>query len=431
MPFWSDLRAKGGEQVAYPIFLSIPFLDWGVNGEPPPLRFQVDKREGYSSSRSSSHLLRSILEYFYRLEDTADRERNQVFNKHKPWKTDRELDLKVRRWYGRHPRSLNVDELWILIIDPTHIVTFSSNQSWKSRWPPLQLASRISNISFRGLRNDMFIADQQQVYTALTHSIVCLSGAVGMLHRSFWTDIALCMTDRYAGYLGHLQYRIYRAPSTKLVMDLMQVQDELNIVVRIHEQQLALIKSYNIFLHEVTTLPLNHKYSHWKGSELDPSLSHITESATHLTKLLQAELTDLQALLDNSTTLVNRTVQLVNIRLEDHGNAILVFTVVTIVFLPLNFVCSFFGMNVSDIRSMTQTQSLFWIVAACVTTGVVFASVFVAFNGGTMMERFVSWKEGRRHVRPRTTTAPAASSTSQPSQSFHVLDGDGGKGKSW
>lgn len=81
-----------------PMLLSVPFLDWSVEGEPPPLRFQIDPREGFQSSRSSSHLLRSILQHFYRLEDTADRESQQVFTKHKPWLTDRNLDLKVRRW---------------------------------------------------------------------------------------------------------------------------------------------------------------------------------------------------------------------------------------------------------------------------------------------------------------------------------------------
>lgn len=138
------------------MLMCLPFLDWSIQGEKPPLRSQVDRREGYSSVRSSSHLLRTVLQHFYRLEDTADREASQVFARHKPWSTDRELDLKVRQWYGHYPTALNVDELWILLVDAEHIVTFSSNQTWKSRWPPLQLTSRISDISFHGLMNASF-----------------------------------------------------------------------------------------------------------------------------------------------------------------------------------------------------------------------------------------------------------------------------------
>ncbi|GME38457.1 Mg2+ transporter protein CorA-like/Zinc transport protein ZntB [Neofusicoccum parvum] len=192
------------EDVNCPMLISVPFLDWTVEGETPPLRFQVDPREGFQSSRGSSHMLRSILQHFYRLEDTSDREHNQVFTKHKPWINDRDLDLKVRSLYGHYPGGLNVDELWILVVDSRHIVTFSSNQSWKSRWPPLQLASRIAEVSFRGIRNNFFRSEQNPDFTATTHAVACLSGAVGMLHRSFWSDLKLCLVDRYAGYLGHL-----------------------------------------------------------------------------------------------------------------------------------------------------------------------------------------------------------------------------------
>lgn len=154
MPFVASLapRPNGTSDPSYPILISTPFLDWSVNGQTPPLRFQVDRKEGYHSSRSACHPLRSILAYYFRLEDTRERERSQVFNKHTPWTTDREIDLKIRQWYGHYPTALNVDELWILAVDAEHIVTFSSNQTWKARWPPLQLTSRISDVAFRDVR---------------------------------------------------------------------------------------------------------------------------------------------------------------------------------------------------------------------------------------------------------------------------------------
>ncbi|OAK96482.1 hypothetical protein IQ06DRAFT_309242 [Phaeosphaeriaceae sp. SRC1lsM3a] len=249
---------EDGSREDGPMLLSVPFLDWTVQGDAPPLRYQIDPREGYQSARSSAHLLRSILQHFYRLEDTSDREANQVFTKHKPWTSDRGLDLKVRRWYGHYPTSLNVDELWILVVDSRHIVTFSSNQSWKSRWPPLQLSARIMEVSFRGIRNALVsTAASEQDYTSSMHVITSLSGALGMLHRSFWTDITLCLSDRYASYLGHLQYRLHRSPSTKLVMDLLQVQEELNIIISIMEQQMDLVAH----VQGDTVTAQNRKYS--------------------------------------------------------------------------------------------------------------------------------------------------------------------------
>ena len=151
----------------YPMLIAVPFLDWTVLGSKPPLRFQVDRREGFRSAKSSSHLLRSVLQHFYRLEETADRETSQVFAKHKPWSTNRELDLKVRQWYGHYPSALNVDELWILVIDAEHIVTMSSNQSWKSRWPPLQLTSRISDVTFsRNQERVLHVRAERRLYCA-------------------------------------------------------------------------------------------------------------------------------------------------------------------------------------------------------------------------------------------------------------------------
>ena len=68
-------------------------------------------------------ILGTLLQYKYRLEETSDREKSQVYARHKPWNTDRDLDLKVRRFYGHYPSGLNVDELWILVVDDTHIVS--------------------------------------------------------------------------------------------------------------------------------------------------------------------------------------------------------------------------------------------------------------------------------------------------------------------
>jgi Mg2+ and Co2+ transporter CorA len=436
-PFFQHLGDEYANPEDSPMLLSVPFLDWTVHNETPPLRFQVDRREGYQSARSSSHLLRSILQHFYRLEDTSDRESQQVFTRHKPWQTDRNLDLKVRRWYGHYPTALNVDELWVLVIDAQHVVTFSSNQSWKSRWPPLQLSARIMEVSFRGIRNTMFntSGSGQQDYTSSIHVIAALSGALGMLHRSFWTDITLCLSDRYASYLGHLQYRLHRSPSTKLVMDLLQVQEELNIVISIMEQQMELVAS----LHGDLKPSRGHAHSSTQPyhqrplSSIPPSdvatyrqvsFSHLSDPAAQLLENLQREYADLVDLRENSNALINRTIQLVNIRLEDHGKAILVFTIVTIIFLPLSFISSFFGMNFSDIRDMEQTQGLFWTVAMSLTAGTVAFSVFLAFYGGAIMEWFVTWKEHRsRKLKKRMAMKSRAREAQQnPVRNFEVLD---------
>jgi uncharacterized membrane protein YidH (DUF202 family) len=452
-PFSQQLQpATWRGEVAYPLIIAVPFLDWSIHGAKPPLRFQVDKREGFHSARSSSHLLRSVLQHFYRLEDTGDREASQVFAKHKPWSTNRELDLKVRQWYGHYPSALNVDELWILAIDAEHIVTLSSNQTWKSRWPPLQLTSRISDVAFRGIRNAYFATNSDQEYTSVIHAIACISGAVGMMHRSFWADLVLPCTDRYAGYLSHLQYRLHRSPSTKLVMDLIAAQEELNIVIQITQQQVEMISKLQDMLSEIkanngtrdanneeedapspsSRRPLSRDFGGY-GEFNDPLVvrtrptynqladSAILDPMSQVLDNLGRELTDLVDLRNNTDRLVTRTIQLVNIRLEDHGKAILVFTIVTIIFLPLNFVSSFFGMNFKDIRDMKRTQWLFWAVALCVTAAVVALSLFVAFSGHRLVEHYLTWRDKHREANLTKATARRSANAVSRESDFKVI----------
>ncbi|RYC58866.1 hypothetical protein CHU98_g7346 [Xylaria longipes] len=65
--------------------------------------------------------------------------------------------------------------------------------------------------------------------------------------------------------------------------------------------------------------------------------------------------------------------------------AIYVFTIVTIIFLPISTVSSIFGMNTQDIRDLEYGQWIFWAVVIPVTVVVVVAALFgagvLSFNG--------------------------------------------------
>ena len=443
-PFFKPLhRSRSPDGDA--ILASIPYLDW-TTPQPPPLRFQIDDREKYASS-SAFHPVRSILQYYYRLEDTSEREKSQVFARHRPWNTDRDIDLKVRRWYGHYPSRLQCDDLWLMSFGCSKlIVTFASNQSWKSRWPPLQLSARIASVSFRGLRNLFYVSETKQAYSSIMHAIVAIHGAVGNIHRGFWTDLPLPLSDRYAGYLGHLQYRLYRSPSTKLVLDLLQVQDELNIVLQITKSQERILLELQEYLAESETHVQRHKSQksgsftarstmHRKARDYEPTeafdSSHaldnenstINSSGLVMDTLdrLYREDEDLTDLRNNASELANRTVQLVNIRLEDHGQAILVFTLVTVIFLPLSFLSSYFSMNGINVSSI---QATFWPTAAVLTIVVVATSSLLAFYGSKMQEKFIHLKDHGKFTLqlPSRQQPPPRRPIVRPSEGFVVVD---------
>lgn len=99
-----------------------------------------------------------------------------------------------------------------------------------------------------------------------------------------------------------------------------------------------------------------------------------------------------------------------NIEIAEEGNskAILIFTLVTIIFLPLSFVSSVFGMNTTDIRDMNSDQTLFWAIALPVTATVGGLSLIAAYGGVAIADRFNKLKNsiGERRqpiIRPLRT----------------------------
>ena len=93
-------------------------------------------------------------------------------------------------------------------------------------------------------------------------------------------------------------------------------------------------------------------------------------------------------LISSGKNLAEQTKQSVAIQQEDHGKVILVFTIVTIIFLPLSFVTSLLGMNTVDIRNSNSSQALFWAISLPLTAFIVALSLLVGFKGYQIREIF-------------------------------------------
>jgi hypothetical protein len=95
---------------------------------------------------------------------------------------------------------------------------------------------------------------------------------------------------------------------------------------------------------------------------------------------------------DDLRTQLSKTTQGLryNIEIAEEGNtkAIRVFTLVTIIFLPLPFISSVFGMNTTDIRNMGSSQRLFWAIAIPVTALIGGVSLLVAYYGTRIWDKF-------------------------------------------
>lgn len=80
---------------------------------------------------------------------------------------------------------------------------------------------------------------------------------------------------------------------------------------------------------------------------------------------------------------------MLEIQQESNGNALIVFTLVTIIFLPLSWATLYLGMNTADVRDMNSGQWLYWMVAVPVTSVVIGLSLLVVLKGETIREIFI------------------------------------------
>lgn len=89
------------------------------------------------------------------------------------------------------------------------------------------------------------------------------------------------------------------------------------------------------------------------------------------------------------------------------NKALVVITGVTVVFLPLGFFCSYFGMNFEDIRDTKYTQHYFWKVCGSLTLVIVVLIMFVAYRHKMLMDLYNRSAELMRQRRERGRQVPS------------------------
>ena len=77
--------------------------------------------------------------------------------------------------------------------------------------------------------------------------------------------------------------------------------------------------------------------------------------------ILRTELVDVHVLI------IIQNLRMIESNKDRQEAAIFAFTIVTVIFLPLSFVSSIFGMNTSDVRDMRHGQWLYWAAALPLT----------------------------------------------------------------
>ncbi|RYN19210.1 hypothetical protein AA0116_g2953 [Alternaria tenuissima] len=218
--------------------------------------------------------------------------------------------------------------------------------------------------------------------------------------RHLLTDVKMDVNQLYQEYTSKLEYQIYQFPRKRLLRTIHKLQEELTVVQLVNSWQTKAFDNFLQILDPRTfKLPTSDRISLFL-----PESECISESL----KSLQSKAVELEALKKRTQYLREQLKQSVEILEEDHGKAILMFTIITTIFLPLSFVTSLFGMNTSDIRNIDRTQAFFWVIAIPFTAVIVLVAILLAYRGDKLYDLVVQTihEVKERHMKTGLPIAP-------------------------
>ncbi|KAF2499957.1 hypothetical protein BU16DRAFT_232275 [Lophium mytilinum] len=180
-------------------------------------------------------------------------------------------------------------------------------------------------------------------------------------------------TELYGDVFSALGYQAHHHPCKRILRDIHLLQEEITALDTVNQWQINAMRNYRMVLHDKSFRnPFERRQSVFLYEQ---------RLINEIVSKLDANHKEFNHLLKSCEQLTYRAKHSIDVNEEHHGKAILAFTAVTVIFLPLSFVTSFLGMNTLDIRNMDRTQSLFWASAIPLTITVIGGIVAIAYYG--------------------------------------------------
>ncbi|KAH6957244.1 hypothetical protein DER45DRAFT_306902 [Fusarium avenaceum] len=185
-----------------------------------------------------------------------------------------------------------------------------------------------------------------------------------------------------------LRFGAMRSPKRQRFLEISALEEELDAICAILEVQGRMIEAYRTILDPESFITGTADWAYIQDrkamyplekTHLDSQVRKLSEGSTALEVLKQ---------IAQSTR--HDMKQIIEVLEEGHGKAIRVFTFVTLFFLPLSFVTSFFGMNTTDIRDTNWDQRIFWLSAVPVTALVLALALIYGYKLDEVRDLFMS-----------------------------------------
>ncbi|KAI1206728.1 uncharacterized protein F4807DRAFT_438038 [Annulohypoxylon truncatum] len=237
--------------------------------------------------------------------------------------------------------------------------------------------------------------------------------AINLQNRPLLPDTGTEVLQVYHEYTAKLRYQTYRRPRRRVFLEIHRLQEDLEALHNVVLSQIQVLDNYKRLLS-----PTSFRVTDTSREGLFRIESRYIDSQIDK---LQDQSMEIRVQRERMGFLKEQVKQTIEILEENHGKAIRVFTIVTVFFLPLSFVSSFFGMNTTDIRDTDYDQRFFWTVALPVTFVVLALAFFYGYKGDTIEDRILTLmydKSERRHREPlkKTVTWGTVTSENNPAQ---------------
>ncbi|KAL2010712.1 hypothetical protein VTN00DRAFT_6519 [Thermoascus crustaceus] len=391
---------------------------------------------GEPNKRRIVHEPMTLDQYYYAtLDDTRERDDFQVISRY----LDRERDKNV----PKEPQILMVDQLWLWIIDEKTIITSTTRHP--KQFDDIILRNVVDNLVFGEIKG---IIDRPTSVESMMEFIIGITTGLFTQNKAVVRQqklkSALEMFRESIRHVADIETKLFNAfeaslretrklsskpksgkdgnpspgnPSgnsssegasdkkssdnpyyniaeeTALLREIKDIRDELNILTNLAESQEVIWKQ--TFGTDSLEDRSNFKYFHsCTPTEVKQELQEMAAEA----KIVQNSVHTLLDLRQKQASI--REAEFGRQQAQDtakQSNTVMVFTVVTIVFLPLSFLASLFALNVSEFphESGSIQYEAWWIfpIIFGVSAAVSIPFIYVAFNVNSIMNLYSNWKK--------------------------------------
>ena len=150
-----------------------------------------------------------------------------------------------------------------------------------------------------------------------------------------------------------------------MLLRINRLLEELDIIYKVLQEQESAILMYRKSLDPQTYQP--------RSIRRQMNFDHESKYIDKVIKGVQGRIVDCGELIERTKSLAAQNVQFVETRQDENSNAIMVFTIVTVIFLPPSFLTGYFGMNLKGLNDNHSRPVHFWEIAAPLT--VVFVAI--------------------------------------------------------